>query len=62
MITEIDIWRATSLMLKHYGGNAEVEKREPLDELGDLDGAAVWRRIMHTVAELANTTPAGPVN
>jgi hypothetical protein len=27
----------------------------------DLDGAAVWRRIMDAVAELANTTPTGPV-
>jgi hypothetical protein len=36
-----------------------------VDELAaedDLDGAAVWRRIMHAVAELAKTTPSGPVN
>jgi hypothetical protein len=40
-----------------------VAKRvDELAEEGDLDGAAVWRRIMQAVAELANTTPSGPVN
>jgi hypothetical protein len=35
------------------------------DELlltGDYGGAATWRRIMAAVAELANTTPQGPVH
>jgi hypothetical protein len=65
MIPEIDIWRTANLMLKRYGANAEIESAVRVDELaaeGDLDGAAVWRRIMHAVAELANTTPSGPVN
>jgi hypothetical protein len=65
MIPEIDIWRAANLMLKRYGENAEPESAARVDELaadGDLNGAAVWRRIMDTFAELANTTPSGPVN
>jgi hypothetical protein len=45
--------------------NAELESARRVDELaadGDLDGAAVWRRIMLAVAELANTTPTSPIN
>ena len=65
MIPEIDIWRAANLMLQRYGENAEPESAARIDELaadGDLDGAAVWRRIMDAVAQLTNTTPPGPVN
>jgi hypothetical protein len=65
MIPEIDIWRAAVLMPKRYGDNAETECAARVDELaadGDLDAAAVWCRIMHAVAQLANTTPSGPVN
>jgi hypothetical protein len=65
VIPEIDIWRAANLMLKRYGANAEIESAMRVDELsaeGDLDGAAVWRRIMQAVAELTNTTPTGLVN
>lgn len=40
-------------------GAARVDERAAD---GDLDGAAVWRRIMDAVARLANTTPSGPVN
>jgi hypothetical protein len=48
MLPEIDIWRAANLMLERYGENAEIESATRGDELaaeGDLDGAAVWRRI-----------------
>ena len=62
MISEIDIWRAASLMLKRYGEKALEESAERADELfaeQDLDGAAVWRRIIDAVGQLANTTPSG---
>jgi hypothetical protein len=62
MIPEIDIWRAASLMLKRYGEKALEESAERADELfaeQDLDGAAVWRRIIDAVGQLANTTPSG---
>ena len=65
MIPEIDIWRAAMLMLKRYGENAHMESAARADELaadGDHDGAAVWRRITDAVAQLASTTPSGPVH
>ena len=65
MIPEIDIWRAAQLMLKRYGDEALKESAARADELlaaGDDNGAAGWRRITFAVAQLANTTPPGPVH
>ncbi len=65
MIPEIDIWRAANLMLKRHGEKAQAECVTRPDELaaaGDYDGVAVWRRITDAVAQLANTTPTGPVH
>ena len=62
VIPEIDIWRAANLMLKRYGEKALEESAARADELfaeQDHDGAAVWRRIIDAVGQLANTTPSG---
>jgi hypothetical protein len=65
VIPEIDIWRAANLMLKRYGEKALEESSACADELasgGDHNGAAVWRRIISAVVDLANTVPPGPVH
>ena len=62
MIPEIDIWRATQLMIKRYGERALEESAVRADELalaGDDAGATTWRRIMSAVTELANKIPSG---
>ena len=62
MIPEIDIWRAATLMLKRYGEKALEESAARADELfaeQDHYGAAVWRRIVDAVSQLANTRPTG---
>ena len=49
-------------MLKRYGEKAFEESVARADELfteQDHDGAAVWRRIIDAVSQLANTTPSG---
>jgi hypothetical protein len=65
MIPEIDIWRIANLMVKCYGGEADIEsaiRAEELFEAGDHNGVAVWRRVIDAIAELLNTTPPGPVH
>jgi hypothetical protein len=65
VIPEIDIWRAAQLMLMRYSEQTLEESAARPDELsltGDYDGAATWRRIMAAIAELANTTPPGPLH
>jgi hypothetical protein len=65
VIPEIDIWRVANLMLKRYGEKAHMESAKRADELaaaGDDNGAAVWRRVMHSVGQIENKTPPGPVH
>ena len=65
MILEIDIWRVAYLMLKRYGEEADIEsaiRAEELAEEGDHNGAALWRRVIDAIGQLANTTPLGPVH
>jgi hypothetical protein len=52
-------------MLKRYGDEAHSQSARRADELAaerDHDGAAIWRLITDAVAQLANTTPSGPVH
>lgn len=52
--------RATQLVIKLHGAEAPVAAAQRGDELfteGDLDGAAVWRRILNAVEELQRTKP-----
>ena len=56
------VWRAASLRLKRYGEKALEESVARADELfaeQDHDGAAVWRRIIDAVGQLANMKPSG---
>jgi hypothetical protein len=60
MISDPDIWRAAQLMIKRHGDDASIAAAQRADELfneGDLDGAAVWRRILHAVEELQRVKP-----
>jgi hypothetical protein len=53
------------LLLKRHGERALDESAARADELalaGDGDGAAIWRRIMAAVTQLANNRPPGPVH
>ena len=65
MIPEIDIWRIATLMLKCYGNEADIEsaiRTEELAEVGNHNGAAVWRRVIDAIGQLENTTPPGLLN
>jgi hypothetical protein len=65
VIPEIDIWRVAYLMLNRYGDEADIEsaiRAEELTEAGDHNGAAVWRRVIRAIAQLAITTPTGLVH
>jgi len=56
-----DIWRAANLLVMRHGSDAALVAAQRADELleaGDIDGCAIWKRILAAVAELARTTPA----
>ena len=53
--TEIDIYRAANLLIKDHGDEAVIEaamRADAMLEEGDLDGLAVWKRILAAVEEL----------
>ena len=47
-------------MVKRHGADAFIVAAQRADELldeGDLDGVAVWKRILHAVEELQRVKP-----
>ncbi len=62
MTSDLDIHRSTNFLVKHHGEDAPGEaamRAEAMLEAGDLDGYAVWNRILRAVEELQVTEP-GP--
>lgn len=62
MVTNLDIWRAASVVIEHHGEDAEIVAAQRADsflERGDLDGNRVWMRILAKVKELRREKPAG---
>ena len=62
MILDLDIFRSANLLVKQHGQDAPIHAAMRADEMleaGDLDGLAVWKRILRAVEELRNRE-AGP--
>ena len=60
MTSEIDVYRSAHALIQQHGEAAAIEaamKADAMLEQGDLDGAAVWRRIVAAVNELQRTEP-----
>jgi hypothetical protein len=58
----IDIYRTANFMLKEYGEDAPVQAAMRADVMlkqGDMEGYAVWKKIVTAVEELATKTPEG---
>ncbi len=55
MTSDLDIYRSAQVLVKHHGPDAPIQTAMRADELleaGDLEGYAVWKRIVKAVAEL----------
>ena len=66
MIDDPDIFRAAKLLIDQHGEDAALRAAQRADELleeGDLDGSAVWGRILAAVEELRRGRREGePLN
>ncbi len=65
MIPDLDIYRSANILVKQYGEDAPIRVAMVTDamlNMGDLDGYAVWRRILRAVEELQRTKPGGKVH
>ena len=55
MTSDIDIYRSANELIKQYGDAADIEAAMKADEClaaGDMEGEAVWLRIVKAVEEL----------
>ena len=55
MTSDRDILQAARLMLEWHGQRARfvvAQRAERFFEMGDLDGASAWRRILEMIEEL----------
>ncbi len=62
MISAIDIYRSANALVKCHGQDAPIRaamRADAMLEAGDLDGYAVWKRILRAVEELQTAEP-GP--
>ena len=62
MIPDLDIYRSANILVKRHGPDAPIHAAMRADAMldkGDLDGVAVWKRILRAVEELQGTEP-GP--
>ncbi len=53
MTSNLDIHRSANVLVKRHGQDASIEaamRADAMLEKGDLDGCAVWRRILRAVA------------
>ena len=65
MISDPDIYRTAAVLVKEHGEDALLQAGMRADELldqGDMDGKAVWLRILAAVKELLVEVPEGMVH
>jgi hypothetical protein len=55
MTSDLDIWRSAQALVKRHGADTPIHaamRADAMLEKGDLDGCAVWKRILRAVGEL----------
>ncbi len=62
MTSDLDIYRTANVLIREHGQDAPIHAAMRADELleaGDLDGCAVFKRLLRAVEELLRAEP-GP--
>ncbi len=63
MTSDLDIYRSAQVLVEQHGEDAPIKAAMRADAMldkGDLDGYAVWKRILRAVRELlSKERPAG---
>ncbi len=55
MTSDLDVYRSANELIKQHGEAADIEAAMRADELmaaGDMEGRAVWLRILKAIEEL----------
>ena len=60
MTSDLDIYRSAKLLIDQHGEDAPIFAAQQADvclEAGDLDGKAVWMRMIRAIKELQDQRP-----
>ncbi len=55
MIPDLDIYRTAGVLVKQHGHDAPIRaamRADAMLKMGDLEGCAVWKRVLRAVEEL----------
>jgi hypothetical protein len=58
MISALDIYRSANVLIREHGEDAALEAAQRADDMlarGDMDGLAVWKRILAAIEEIRRT-------
>ncbi len=61
VVEDIDIYRSANVLVRQHGEDAPIEaamRADAMLEAGDMEGFAVWRRIVRAVGELLEKKPS----
>jgi hypothetical protein len=64
MVSDLDIYRAATMLIMRHGGEAVIEAAKMIDTMldhGDMEGRAVWLRIKQAIVDL-QAQPSGPLH
>ncbi len=59
-VDDIDIFRSAAVLIKEHGDDAElvaIKRATKMLDAGDVDGYAVWKRIMDAIKDMQRETP-----
>ncbi len=62
MTADLDIYRTANELIKQHSEDAPIHAAMQADkrmEAGDLDGCAVWKRVIRAIKELLDQKPPG---
>ena len=62
MTADIDIYRAAKLYIDQHGDQAALQaamQADALLEAGDMDGSAMWRKVIKAIEVMQATGPVG---
>ena len=65
MTSNLDIYRTAQLYFEQHGDDASIHAATRADEMldkGDLDGRAVWLRVLAAIKELRNASAGGTMH
>ena len=60
MVSDLDTYRAANVLIRQHGEDAPIEaamRADAMLESGDLDGYAVWKRVVKATGTLLAEQP-----